>query len=130
VTFSGPPHKINAYGCLHKTNAYGCLHKTNAYGCLNRNLLLKISSGYLIKKSVKIACSHANSNMSSRRNFKNPTHGSEVVNTTIFAPLAPLGLAGPSVQKIPKKFHQIAQNKQEKNRQKNFFAKNLSPKIF
>jgi hypothetical protein len=33
------------------------------------------------------------------------------------------GLAGPSVQKIPKKFHQIAQNKQEKIVKKNIFEK-------
>jgi hypothetical protein len=32
-----------------------------------------------------------------------------------------LGLAGPSVQKIPKKFHQIAQKKQEKIVKKIFF---------
>jgi hypothetical protein len=65
-------------------------------------------------------------NMSSQRNFRNPTHGSEVVNATRFAPCtgAPgLGIARPSVQKIPKKFHQIAQNKQEKIVKKYIFFK-------
>jgi hypothetical protein len=61
--------------------------------------------------------------MSSQRNFRNPTYGSEVVNATRFAPLALLGLAGPSVPKIPKKIHQIAQNKQEKIVKKNIFGK-------
>jgi hypothetical protein len=37
-------------------------------------------------KPLPPACSHANSNMSSQRNFRNPTHGSEVVNATRFAP--------------------------------------------
>jgi hypothetical protein len=37
-----------------------------------------------------------------------------------------LGLAGPSVQKIPKKFHQIAQNKQEKIVKK-IFLKKIDP---
>jgi hypothetical protein len=62
-------------------------------------------------KPLVPACSYANSNMSSRRNFRNPTQGSEVVNATRFAPLAPRPWAsctGPSVPKIPKKFHQIA----------------------
>jgi hypothetical protein len=81
-------------------------------------------------KPLPPSCSHANSNMSSRRNFKNPTHGSEVVNATIFAPLAPLGLAGPSVPKIPKKFHQIAQNKQEKIVKKKNLGKFVPQNIF
>jgi hypothetical protein len=33
-------------------------------------------------KQLPPACSHANSNMSSQQNFRNPTHGSEVVNAT------------------------------------------------
>jgi hypothetical protein len=81
-------------------------------------------------KPLPPSCSHANSNMSSRQNFKNPTHGSEVVNATIFAPLAPLGLAGPSVPKIPKKFHQIAQNKQEKIVKKKNLGKFVPQNIF
>jgi hypothetical protein len=39
-----------------------------------------------------------------------------------------LGLAGPSVQKIPKKIHQIAQNKQEKIVKKIFLKKYDPPK--
>jgi hypothetical protein len=74
-------------------------------------------------KPLPPACSHANSNMSSQRNFRNPTHGSEVVNATRFARWPRLGLAWPSVQKIPKKFHQIAQNKQEKIIKKYIFEK-------
>jgi hypothetical protein len=45
------------------------------------------------------------------------------------APLSCLGLAGPSVPKIPQKFHQIAQNKQEKIVKKNIFWKNLPPPL-
>jgi hypothetical protein len=40
-------------------------------------------------KPLPPACSHANSNMSSQRNFSNPTHGSEVVNATRFGPASP-----------------------------------------
>jgi hypothetical protein len=61
--------------------------------------------------------------MSSQRNFRNPTHGSEVVNATRFAPWPWASWAKYSVQKIPKKFHQIAQNKQEKIVKKNIFEK-------
>jgi hypothetical protein len=46
--------------------------------------------------------------MSSRKNFRNPTHGTEVVNATRFAP------------------HQLAQNKQEKIIKKNKIWENLS----
>jgi hypothetical protein len=84
-------------------------------------------------KPLAPACSHAHSHMSSRRNFRNPTHGSEVVNATRFAPLAPrrgLGLAGPNVPKIPQKFHQIAQNKQGKSVRKNIFGKICLHDIF
>jgi hypothetical protein len=56
-------------------------------------------------KQLPPACSHANSNMSSQRNFRNPTHGSEVVNAT----------------KIPKKIQQIALRKVEKSVKKYIF---------
>jgi hypothetical protein len=53
------------------------------------------------KMHFATACSHANSNMSSQRNFINPTHGSEVVNATRFGPASPRArLAGP--KKCPK----------------------------
>jgi hypothetical protein len=75
-------------------------------------------------RRVILACSHANSNMSSQQNFRNPTHGSEVVNVTRCAPWPTWpGQAGPSVPKIPQKFHQIAQNKREKFVKKNIFGK-------
>jgi hypothetical protein len=62
--------------------------------------------------------------MSSQQNFRNPTHGSEVVNVTRCAPWPTWpGQAGPSVPKIPQKFHQIAQNKREKFVKKNIFGK-------
>jgi hypothetical protein len=44
--------------------------------------------------------------------------------------LAPLGLAGPSVPKIPKKFHQIALNKQEKIVKKKNLGKFVPKNIF
>jgi hypothetical protein len=69
-------------------------------------------------KPLPTACSHANSNMSSQQNFRNPTHGSEVVNATRFGPASPWAQ---SVPKIPKKIHQIALRKGKKIVKKNIF---------
>jgi hypothetical protein len=93
------------------------------YESLHNKHFFKDFFKFLVIFSVKAlppACSHANSNMSRQRNFRNPTHGSEVVNATRFGPASPRACWA---KELSQKFHQIALRKVKKIVKKKYFGK-------
>jgi hypothetical protein len=64
--------------------------------------------------------------MSSHRNFRNPTHGSEVVNATRFGPASPRASWAKKCPKNSQKIPPDSPLKSRKIRQKNYFSENFS----
>jgi hypothetical protein len=118
------------HACRNSQSLYSPIqerYSSMSHYIINIFWIFLISRDFFVKP-LPPACSHVNSNMSSQRNFRNPTHAMDQ-KLSMQQDLPPgLGLAGPSVQKNPKKFHQIAKNKQEKIVKKIFLKKFDPPK--